>query len=80
VKNNEAMLSTNYKFNGFVVGKSVKVDLCEMLINTMRASSGEAIEQYQDVFYLMNYLDFETFSQFLNLLIQQHKPLVTKLL
>lgn len=74
------MLSTNYKFNGFVVGKSVKVDLCEMLINTMRASSGEAIEQYQDVFYLMNYLDFETFSQFLNLLIQQHKPLVTKLL
>lgn len=80
MKNNEAMLSTNYKFNGFVVGKSVKVDLCEMLINTMRASSGEAIEQYQDVFYLMNYLDFETFSQFLNLLIQQHKPLVTKLL
>jgi hypothetical protein len=80
VKNNEAMLSTNYKFNGFMGGKSVKVDLCEMLINTMRASSGEAIEQYQDVFYLMNYLDFETFSQFLNLLIQQHKPLVTKLL
>lgn len=74
------MLSTNYKFNGFMGGKSVKVDLCEMLINTMRASSGEAIEQYQDVFYLMNYLDFETFSQFLNQLIQQHKPLVTKLL
>lgn len=58
MKNNEAMLSINYKFNGFVVGKSAKVDLCEMLVNTMRASSGEAIEQYQDVFYLMNYLDF----------------------
>ncbi len=31
----------------------------------MKSSKIEALPQYEEVFHLMNYLDFETFSEFL---------------
>jgi len=46
----------------------------------MKASSVQSLPQYEEIFYLMNYLDFETFSEFLELLIQKHKPLCEKVL
>lgn len=46
----------------------------------MKASTLDSMKNYEEVFYLMNYLDFETFSDFLELLIQKHKSLCEKLI
>ena len=54
--------------------------LIGFLINAMKESPIDMLERYEEIFYIANYLDFETFSEFLQLLIQNSREVCEKIL